>query len=181
MPFIYLLTPYTALFSTPGGRLAGLAFVLALKAFTVIVAFPAVTILLTNCCPSLRILGTLNGFVTMFSGIGRAIGPASTGLAFTWGVEHGYIVTAYYFLAFIAVCGAIPVFFVVEGDGPTATAENSDDERDDSQRSGSVLLSDTYEDAIDDTSDEESEPDAPLMGRSKQRSYEPIKTNEQET
>lgn len=170
MPFVYILTPYTALFSTTATRLCALAFVLALKAFSIIVAFPAVTILLTNACPSLRILGTLNGFVTMFSGLGRAIGPASTGLAFTWGVDHGYVVTAYYFLAIIAVFGAIPVFFIVEGDGPTISVENSDTE-DNETLSGSVMLD---ESAIDDESDEDSGDSDPLLGRSRAR-FSPIK------
>lgn len=125
MPLVYILTPYTCLFSTPAARLAALAAVLALKAFSIIVAFPAVTILLTNSAPSLRILGTLNGFVTMFAGLGRAIGPASTGWAFSWGVARGYVVTAYFFLAAVAVCGALPLFWFVEGDGPSGSSRRS--------------------------------------------------------
>ncbi|KZZ93797.1 Major Facilitator Superfamily protein [Moelleriella libera RCEF 2490] len=125
MPVVYILTPYTCLFSTPAARLAALAAVLALKAFSIIVAFPAVTILLTNSAPSLRILGTLNGFVTMFAGLGRAIGPATTGWAFSWGVARGYVVTAYFFLAAVAVCGALPLFWFVEGDGPSGSSRRS--------------------------------------------------------
>ncbi|KAG6268608.1 hypothetical protein E4U47_004536 [Claviceps purpurea] len=131
MPLAYILTPYTSLFPTSTQRMTALAFVLGLKAFSVIVAFPAIIILLTNSCLSLRILGTLNGFVTMFSGFGRALGPASTGYAFTWGAKHGYIVTAYFFLAFMALLGAVPLFWVVEGDGPAGyEAESSAGEED---------------------------------------------------
>lgn len=156
MPLVYILTPYTSLFGTPTTRLVALSFVLGLKAFSIIVAFPAIIILLTNSCTSLRILGTLNGFVTMFSGFGRAIGPASTGYAFTWGAKHGYIVTAYFFLALMAVLGAIPVFWVVEGDGPTASMESSDTE-DNETLIGSNLLVD--ENAVEDSGDDgESEP-----------------------
>ncbi|KAH0597885.1 hypothetical protein MHUMG1_04257 [Metarhizium humberi] len=163
MPMVYILTPYTSLFPTPETRLMGLAFVLMLKAFSIIVAFPAVTILLTNSAKSLRILGTLNGFVTMFSGFGRALGPASTGLAFTWGAKHGYVVTAYFFLAVIAVLGAIPVFWVVEGNGPTASVENSDTEENETPVSSRILVD---ESAIDD-SDVESHESEPLLGNSK--------------
>lgn len=163
MPMVYILTPYTSLFPTPETRLMGLAFVLMLKAFSIIVAFPSVTILLTNSAKSLRILGTLNGFVTMFSGFGRALGPASTGLAFTWGAKHGYIVTAYFFLAVIAVLGAIPVFWVVEGNGPTASVENSDTEENETPVSSRILVD---ESAIDD-SDVESHESEPLLGNSK--------------
>ncbi|KID89730.1 Major Facilitator Superfamily protein [Metarhizium guizhouense ARSEF 977] len=163
MPMVYILTPYTSLFPTPETRLMGLAFVLMLKAFSIIVAFPSVTILLTNSAKSLRILGTLNGFVTMFSGFGRALGPASTGLAFTWGAKHGYIVTAYFFLAVIAVLGAIPVFWVVEGNGLTASVENSDTEENETPASSRILVD---ESAIDD-SDVESHESEPLLGNSK--------------
>ncbi|KAG5995277.1 hypothetical protein E4U43_003050 [Claviceps pusilla] len=140
MPLAYILTPYTSLFATPNKRLAALAFVLSLKAFSVIVAFPAIIILLTNSCRSLRILGTLNGFVTMFSGFGRALGPASTGYAFTWGAKHGYIVTAYFFLAFMALLGGIPLLWIVEGDGPAAWAESSDGEDNETLVSSTMLL-----------------------------------------
>ncbi|KAG5957474.1 hypothetical protein E4U58_005988 [Claviceps cyperi] len=137
MPLAYILTPYTSLFPTSTQRMTALAFVLGLKAFSVIVAFPAIIILLTNSCLSLRILGTLNGFVTMFSGFGRALGPASTGYAFTWGAKHGYIVTAYFFLAFMALLGAVPLFWVVEGDGPAGyEAESSPGEEEEGEGTG---------------------------------------------
>ncbi|QUC21471.1 uncharacterized protein UV8b_05714 [Ustilaginoidea virens] len=162
MPFVYLLTPYTSLFPTYTTRMLALAFVLALKAFSIIVAFPAVVILLTNACTSLRILGTLNGFVTMFSGFGRAIGPASTGLAFTWGAKHGYIIAAYFFLALMAILGAIPVFWVVEGEGPTASPDNSDVEDNDTLVGSSLLANAS---AIED-SDDDSRESEPLLGSS---------------
>lgn len=161
MPLAYILTPYTSLFATPTKRLVALAFVLGLKAFSVIVAFPAIILLLTNSCKSLRILGTLNGFVTMFSGFGRAIGPASTGYAFTWGANHGYIVTAYFFLGLVAVLGAIPLFWVVEGDGPAAWAESSYSE-------DNEIASPLDENAIDGSADESGE-SQPLLGHPKDR------------
>lgn len=173
MPLVYILTPYTSLFPTHTTRMTALAFVLMLKAFSIIVAFPAVTILLTNSCTSLRILGTLNGFVTMFSGLGRAIGPASTGLAFTWGAKHGYIVTAYFFLALMAVLGAIPVFWVVEGDGPSATVDNSDAE-DNETLVGSRFLVD--ESAIDDSDDGSGESEPLLRNAGNESAYDGVKS-----
>ncbi|KAG6007988.1 hypothetical protein E4U21_005222 [Claviceps maximensis] len=150
MPLVYIITPYTALFATPTKRLAALAFLLGLKAFSIIVAFPAATILLTNSCTSLRVLATLNGFVTMFSGFGRAIGPAITGYIFTWGAKQGYIVAAYFFLAFMAILGAIPLIWIVEGDGPTEWADSSDCEDNDTLVGSDLLLN---ENAIDDDGD----------------------------
>ena len=127
---MYFLTPYTALFESATGRYTALAIVMVAKGFAVIIAFPSTTILLTNSATSLRILGTLNGFATMFSGLGRAFGPALTGLAFTWGADHGYILAPYAFLAAVAALGAIPAFMIVEGDGPTANGGDSSDESD---------------------------------------------------
>ncbi|KAG6043272.1 hypothetical protein E4U39_004761 [Claviceps sp. Clav50 group G5] len=179
MPLAYILTPYTSLFPTPTQRMTALAFVLGLKAFSVIVAFPAIIILLTNSCLSLRILGTLNGFVTMFSGFGRALGPASTGYAFTWGAKHGYIVTAYFFLAFMALLGAVPLFWVVEGDGPAGYgAENSDgeeeEEREGAEREsigdGQLLLNGS---AVGDDDDGDGDRDGERE-REREREREPL-------
>lgn len=140
------------MFPTRQTRFAALLVVMFIKAFGVIVAFPSTTILLTNSCTSLRVLGTLNGFATAFSGIGRALGPASTGLAFSWGAEHGYIITAYFFLALIGAIGAIPVFMIVDGDGPSASVDSSDSEDSDSLEDSAVILP---ESAIDDDSEDE--------------------------
>lgn len=140
LPFVYFFTPYTALLPTPHGRYATLAIIMFFKAFGIIIAFPSTTILLTNSCASLRILGTLNGFATMFSGLGRAAGPALAGLAFSWGADNGYIFVPYAFLALIAAIGAIPVFMIVEGDGPSATPEVSDREDSDTLAESGVLM-----------------------------------------
>lgn len=140
---------------------------MAFKSFGIIIAFPSTTILLTNSCSSLRVLGTLNGFATAFSGLGRATGPLLTGLAFTWGADHGYIMVPYAFLALVAALGAIPVFMIVEGDGPSATPEDSETEDSDSMRDSTVLLPD--ESAIeeeDEDVDAESSERSPLLHQS---------------
>lgn len=96
-----------------------------------IVGFPCITILLTNSAPSLRILGTLNGFATLFSGVGRAIGPLTSGNIFTWGVKRGYIIPAFWFLGVIALCQVIPTWMIVEGEGPSRAEDTDDDDDDD--------------------------------------------------
>ncbi|KAM0344434.1 hypothetical protein ACHAPU_007618 [Fusarium lateritium] len=144
MPLAYFLTPYCVLFPTHPTRMAALLSVMFIKAAGIIVAFPSTTILLTNSCPSLRVLGTLNGYATTFSGLGRAIGPASTGALFSWGADHGYVVTAWFFLMFVAMLGAIPAYLVEDGDGPSASAatsaENSDSENEELSSSSTLLL-----------------------------------------
>ena len=141
------------------------------KAFCIIVAFPSTTILLTNSCTSLRALSTLNGFATMFSGLGRAIGPASTGLVFSWGAKNGYIISAYYFLGLIAAIGAIPVFMIEEGDGPTASTDASDTEDDTMQDSG-VIIPD--ESAVEDEEDEDASASVPLLKNDRSSNYKAI-------
>lgn len=164
-PFVYFATPYTSLLPTPATRFAAILFVMMIKAFAIIIAFPSTTILLTNSATSLSILGTLNGFATMFSGLGRAFGPASTGLAFSWGVEHGYIVSAYFFLGIVAAIGAIPVFMIVEGDGPTASAYNSDNEE--NEENAIVLGDESPISDYEDASDNEASASSPLLGKNR--------------
>jgi len=129
-PFVYLLTPYTALVQDDTLRFAFLMALMLVKGVVVIIGFPCTTILLTNSASSLRILGTLNGFATTFSGIGRAVGPALAGAVFTAGVQKGYIIAPWWLLAGIAMVGAIPSWFIVEGEGPTRSLETDDDDDD---------------------------------------------------
>ncbi|PNH46809.1 hypothetical protein VD0004_g1392 [Verticillium dahliae] len=137
------------------------------RGFAAIVGFPCMTILLTNSASSLRILGTLNGFATMFSGLGRAVGPAGAGVAFSWGVERGYVITAWWLLSFCAVVGAIPAMMLTEGDGPAPSTETTDDEADEE-----TLLEDDDSDVVTTAKDrnegeegEYSSEDEPLLGR----------------
>ncbi|KAM0440874.1 hypothetical protein ACHAPT_000176 [Fusarium lateritium] len=165
MPLVYFLTPFCVLFPTTNSRLIALLVVLLIKAAAIIVAFPSTTILLTNSCTSLRVLGTLNGYATTFSGIGRALGPASTGAVFTWGADNGYMVTPWFYLMFVAILGAVPAYMIVEGDGPTASAESSDTEDGESSDSSTLLLPDDSAIASD-SEDEEFRPSS--KGKSQQ-------------
>ncbi|KAK5992738.1 Major facilitator superfamily multidrug transporter mfsB [Cladobotryum mycophilum] len=165
-PVVYLLTPYTSLFPTPTTRYLAVLAVMVLKAFSIIIAFPATTILLTNSATSVRILGTLNGFATMFSCLGRALGPATTGLVFSWGAQHGYIVSAYFFLAFIAAIGAIPAFWIVEGSGPSASVESTDS----SDTEGDEAFATSQTVFADSEDDEEATASSPLL-KGNQKNY----------
>ncbi|KAK8104702.1 MFS general substrate transporter [Apiospora kogelbergensis] len=143
-PIVYLLTPYTVLIENASLRYTALAAVMVLKAGAVIIGFPCTTILLTNSASSLSILGTLNGFATTFSGLGRAAGPAMAGAAFSWGVKRGIISVPYWILAAIAAVGAIPAWWIVEGDGPsgaTPPPSHEDSEAEDSD--GTAIAGDS--------------------------------------
>jgi hypothetical protein len=108
---------------------------MVVKSFAVIFAFPCSIILLTNSAVSLRILGTLNGFAVSISAVGRAIGPAIAGAAFSWGLEKGYIITPWWLLGTIACIGGIPIWYLVEMEGFSNT-DSSDSEDEDEEEDG---------------------------------------------
>lgn len=126
-PLVYLAIPYVSLFPTNAQRQGVLMAVMLIKGFCAIFAFPCSTILLTNSAASLKVLGTLNGAATSISALGRATGPALAGAAFTLGADIGYMVIPWWLLAFIAVVGAIPAWWLVEMDGFGGGNDSKDD------------------------------------------------------
>lgn len=176
-PIVYALIPYTALIQSPRLQFAALMGLLLIKGFAVIVGFPCITILLTNSAPSVRILGTLNGFATTFSGMGRAVGPTSAGAIFSWGVKRGFVLPAFWFLAIVAAGQAIPAWMIVEGEGPSREEDtddepllDGDDDEDDEDDDRAIIAGDAAdvtrvsEDAIPEPDEVEEEDDfAPLV------------------
>jgi len=118
-PIVYFVTPYVVLIEDANVRLGVLLCIMVCKAFCVIIGFPSMTILLTNSCASLSVLGTLNGFATTFSALGRGFGPAIAGASFSWGVKVGYVSVAWWFLLVMSLIGAIPTFYMIDGPGPS--------------------------------------------------------------
>lgn len=148
-PIVCLITPYTALIQESATQQAAIFAVMIVKSFAVIFAFPCSIILLTNSAASLRILGTLNGFAVAVSAVGRAVGPALAGAAFTWGLEKGYVVTPYFLLALISAIGAIPIWYLVEMPGFSKTDDDESDTDDDEEEDDDeALLPTVDEDAI---------------------------------
>lgn len=130
-PVAYFLTPFTALLNTTNARVGWMFAVMLIKCFCGIFAFPCSTILLTNSASSLRVLGTLNGFATSFSAVGRAIGPAVGGTVFTAGVKAGYVIAPWWLFALISIVAAIPIFFLEEGEGFGGDDDHVSDSEDD--------------------------------------------------
>ncbi|KAI1421519.1 major facilitator superfamily transporter [Xylaria sp. FL1777] len=129
-PIVYFVVPFTVLIEDTTWRYGALLVAMVTKAFAVIIGFPCSTILLTNSAASLSILGTLNGFATTFSALGRASGPALAGLAFSWGVKNNMIGAPWWILGLIATVGALPVWMIEEGEGPSAGSSDSSDTED---------------------------------------------------
>ena len=140
-PIVYFVTPFTALIQDTTTRYAVFLSIMLVKGFVVIIGFPCTTILLTNSASSLRILGTLNGFATTFSGMGRAIGPAVIGTVFSWGVRKGYAIAPWWLLTLVGLVGAIPPWFIVDGEGPTSSLSAGDEEDGDEGERESLLRS----------------------------------------
>lgn len=139
-PLAYLLMPFTALLPTQEWQVGVCFAIMVLKCFCGIFAFPCSTILLTNSAPSVRELATLNGFATAFSAVGRAAGPAMGGAMFTAGVNRGYIIAPWWFLAAVAVLAALPVFWLVEGDGFGGDDGEVSDEEDEEEQAAEEIL-----------------------------------------
>ncbi|KAF2716142.1 MFS general substrate transporter [Polychaeton citri CBS 116435] len=117
LPITYFVTPFTALLPTRKAQMGVNFVIMVAKEMCAIFAFPCSTILLTNTASSLRVLGTLNGFATSVSAIGRGLGPAIGGATFTLGVQKGYVIAPWWLLSGIGFIAAIPVFFLIEGEG----------------------------------------------------------------
>ena len=116
-PIAYFIIPFTALLPTRESQIGGCFAVMLIKCWASIFAFPCSTILLTNSASSLRVLGTLNGFATSFSAIGRAIGPFIGGAMFSLGVKRGYVIAPWWLFSAVSIIAAIPIWFLVEGEG----------------------------------------------------------------
>ncbi|MCJ1463944.1 hypothetical protein MMC07_002554 [Pseudocyphellaria aurata] len=117
-PLCYTLVPFSTLFPTPLTQQLAVFLICILQVGAVMVGFPCLGILLTNSAVSLRVLGTINGVATSVSAIGRAIGPAIEGWAFSFGLKIGYVILPWWTLAAIAALGSIPVWYLIELDGP---------------------------------------------------------------
>lgn len=126
-PVVYLMIPYVSLFRTNAQRQGVLMVLMLIKGFCAIFAFPCSTILLTNSAASLKVLGTLNGVATSISALGRAAGPALAGATFSLGADIGYMILPWWTLAFIAVIGAIPAWWLVEMEGFGRGNDSEDD------------------------------------------------------
>ena len=127
-PIAYLLTPFTALVEDLLWQQVTLCAVMMLKGFAGMFAFPCAVILITNSASSYRILGTLNGVSTSISALGRAAGPAIGGAAFTWGVKLGYMILPWWTLAVFAALGAVPLWWLEEGEGFKGTEPDDGEE-----------------------------------------------------
>ncbi|PGH17927.1 hypothetical protein AJ79_00826 [Helicocarpus griseus UAMH5409] len=127
-PITYFLTPFTVLFPTNTSRLIGVFALICCKLACVVFSFPCCTILLTNSAKSVNVLGRLNGVATSVSAIGKAVGPATLGGAFSLGVKKGYMILPWWTLGVIGALSALPVFWSEENDQFGQSTDDDDDD-----------------------------------------------------
>ncbi|GKZ18019.1 hypothetical protein AbraCBS73388_011456 [Aspergillus brasiliensis] len=127
-PIIYFLTPFTVLIPVPWLRNVAIFLLMLGKLSASIFGFPCTTILLTNSASSLSVLGTLNGVGTSVSAVGRALGPAIIGGAFSWGVKRGWGIVPWWVLGVFGMLSAVPVGWMKEENRLQGEGEEDDDD-----------------------------------------------------
>ncbi|OJZ83900.1 hypothetical protein ASPFODRAFT_140080 [Aspergillus luchuensis CBS 106.47] len=129
-PVIYMLTPFTVLLPVPWLRNVAIFLLMFGKLAASIFGFPCTTILLTNSASSMSVLGTLNGVGTSVSAVGRAVGPAVIGGAYSWGVKRGWGILPWWVCGVFGMLSAVPVGWIGEENalqGDDAEGVNGDE------------------------------------------------------
>lgn len=116
-PISYTLMPFTVLLPTTLTRQIAAFLVMSIKGFAGVFAYPCNTILMTNSASSIPVLNTLNGVAVSISAVGRALGPWVGGMAFSYGVESGWGILPWFFLAAAGVANHVSTWWLVEGEG----------------------------------------------------------------
>ncbi|KAJ9656378.1 hypothetical protein H2201_008572 [Coniosporium apollinis] len=125
-PVAYTIAPFLALIPStapPPAAAAGvpiwasIALVLLFQTAARTFALPATTVLVNNCCPDPRVLGTVHGIAQSVSSGTRTLGPVIFLALFGLGIKIGRVWLAWWALAVLAIVGAVAGRFVREGSG----------------------------------------------------------------
>lgn len=116
-PTAYILMPYLAIL--PESLLyPGIYACLTIRNIFSILAYPVLLILLKEAAPSPSSLGKINGLAASTGAACRTIASPISGLLYTVGIELHFTPLAWWASAFIAILGAIQVFFIRPRQGP---------------------------------------------------------------
>ena len=126
-PILYFLVPYL-LFLPKHLQYSGIFFCLIWKITVQVLAFPAMSILLTNSAPSMMVLGLINGVAASIASLARAFGPTVSGIIHTWGLELGYTGFAWWACGLICIAAAIESLWMTEIPGRMDTIDVADEE-----------------------------------------------------
>jgi len=157
-PISYTLMPFTVLLPTTLTRQVAVFLVMSIKGFAGVFAYPCNTILMTNSANSIPVLNTLNGVAVSISAVGRALGPWIGGLAFSYGVESGWGILPWWFLAASGVANHVSTWWLVEGEGIKSEEDESEPSTPDADANanedGNVLSDKHAEDLLPGSDDE---------------------------
>ena len=126
-PVLYLIVPYLV-FLPEHLQYGGIFFCLIWKITAQVLAFPAMTILITNSAPSMVVLGLINGVAASIASLARAFGPTLSGIIHAWGLEMGYSGLAWWASGLICVFAAVESLWMTETAGRMDTTDVVDEE-----------------------------------------------------
>lgn len=118
-PVAYLIAPYLSLIAASSDNQFVLWSGIVLVALILIgartFAIPGVVLLTNNASPGPEVLGTIHGLGAAVSSAFRTVGPIVAGKWYSDGLKRNIIGEPWWLLAFSAMLGCIPVFWVKDG------------------------------------------------------------------
>ncbi|KAL9109788.1 MAG: hypothetical protein Q9227_005657 [Pyrenula ochraceoflavens] len=108
-------------------QIAAVYFFLIAKITLHVIAFPSMTMLITNSAPSTLVLGTINGVAASTACLARAIGPTVTGFVHAVGLQHGYVGLAWWVMGLMCTLGAVESFWLEEPDTENISPQKEED------------------------------------------------------
>ena len=137
-PVAYMLAPYLSLLpssSPPPSQATGAIIWMGITALLFIqvtartFALPSTAILVNNACPHPSVLGTVHGIGQTVSSATRTIGPALAGWIYGKGLERGVVGLAWWYMAGVAICGAVAGRWVRDGSGHEVFLDGEEEEK----------------------------------------------------
>lgn len=119
-PIDYFMVPYLA-FLPDGLLYPGIWASLTIRNFTSILAYPLLLILLKEASPSSSVLGKINGLAASAAAGCRTVAPPLAGYLYSLGARQGFTGLAWWGSGFVAILGAIQVFWIEREKNKTAT------------------------------------------------------------
>ena len=114
----YILLPFLVLLPNKNWLIwPGLTIIFALQVMSRTFALPCGVILVNNCSPSRRALGTIHGFSQSASSAARTAGPILGGWLLGWGLQSNCVGLVWWLMAGVAACNWALLWLIWEGDG----------------------------------------------------------------
>lgn len=119
-PLTYFLVPFL-IFLPQKVLFAGIYTCLALRNILSIIDYPVLLILIKQASPSDSVLGKLNGLSASAGAASRTIAPPVAGYLYSVGSKVGCTALAWWGSAFVAIIGAVQLWFIEQKKHATVT------------------------------------------------------------